>query len=190
MAQPAHRVNYSLEDYLTLEASSTVKHEFLDGQIYGIAGGTPEHAALKGAITGLLFAQLRGGSCRLYDADLRVRVQQTGLLTYPDVTVVCGPLERDTSDGNAILNPTLLIEVTSKSTAEYDRGDKLEHYKQIASLREYLLVSHAERSVELWRREADGTWTHSTLRSGQTVEVRSLATTLAVNDVYEAAGVL
>lgn len=188
-------MNYSLEDYLTLEASSSVKHEFLDGQIYGMAGGTPEHAALKAAITGLLFAQLRGSTCRPYDADLRVRVQHTGLLTYPDVTIVCGPLERDAQDGNAILNPTLLIEVTSPnseeySTEEYDRGDKFEHYQRIASLREYLPVSHSERALESWHRNADGTWTRVVASSGETVKLRSLGTSLAVNDVYDAAGVL
>lgn len=95
MTSPAHRIQYSWEDYLALEASSNVKHEFLEGQIYGVAGGTPEHAALKAAVTGLLFAQIRGSRCRAHDADLRVRVLGTGLATYPDVTVVCGPSERD-----------------------------------------------------------------------------------------------
>ena len=125
---PAHNIRYSWADYLALEESSNVKHEFLGGQIYGIAGGTPEHAALKAAITGLLFAQLRGGRCRLHDADLRVRVPETGLATYPDVTVACGPLERHPQDQDAVTNPTLIVEVLSRSTADYDRGDKFEHY--------------------------------------------------------------
>jgi Uma2 family endonuclease len=189
MAEPAHRVNYSLADYLALEESSSVKHEFLDGQIYGMAGGTPEHAALKAAVTGLLFSQLKGTSCRLYDADLRVRVQQTGLLTYPDVTVACGPLERDAGDANAIVNPRLLVEVTSRSTEEYDRGDKFEHYKRIPSLREYLLVSHSSCTIELWRREADGAWSQLNAGAGEAMELRSVGATLTVDELYAAAGI-
>ena len=108
---PAHRIHYTYAEYLTLEASSNVKHEYLDGQIYAMAGGTPEHAALAAAVIGLLFPELRRGRCRAYDADLRVRVPSTGLATYPDVTVVCGPLERDAEDGQAVTNPTLIVEV-------------------------------------------------------------------------------
>lgn len=189
MAQPAHSVNYSLEDYVALEDSSSVKHEFLEGQIYAMAGGTPEHAALKAAVTGLLFAHLKGGNCRLYDADLRVKVQQTGLLTYPDVTVACSALERDAQDPNAILNPTLLIEVTSRSTEEYDRGDKFEHYKHIPTLKEYLLVSHKERSLDLWRRETNGSWSRTNVGTGQTVMLASVGANLAVDEIFDSAGV-
>jgi Uma2 family endonuclease len=121
MSSPAHRTRYSWAEYLALEASSNVKHEFLDGQIYGMAGGTPEHAALAAATIGILFGQLRGGPCRVYDADLRIRVLATSLATYPDAAVVCGPLERDPADPDGVTNPTLLVEVLSSSTEEYDR---------------------------------------------------------------------
>src|SRR5882724_4370998 len=102
MATPAHRIQYTNDEYLALEASSNVKHEYWDGQIYAMAGGTPEHAALAAAVIGLLFPQLRAGRCRAHDADLRVRVAATGLSTYPDVTVVCGPRERDPKDELAV----------------------------------------------------------------------------------------
>ena len=94
MSARAPRHHYSFEDYLALEEMAGVRHEFFDGEIYGMAGGTPEHAAMAGAITGLLGAQLAGKPCRVYSSDLRVRVLETGLATYPDVTVVCGPSER------------------------------------------------------------------------------------------------
>src|SRR5882724_10074423 len=100
MPAPLHKINYAYAEYVALEASSNVKHEFLGGQIYGMAGGTPEHAALAAAVIGLLFGQLRGGRCRVYDADLRVRTL-SGLTTYPDVTVICGPSERDETDSQA-----------------------------------------------------------------------------------------
>jgi Uma2 family endonuclease len=187
MTSPAHHIQYSWEDYLALEASSNVKHEFLEGQIYGMAGGTPEHAALKAAVTGLLFSQIRGSRCRAHDADLRVRVLGTGLATYPDVTVVCGQSERDPSDANAVTNPTLVVEVLSPSTEEYDRGDKFEHYKRIAALRQYVLVSHREREIEVWSRSSGNEWTRVVARASGRVVLESIGAELAVDEVYDAA---
>ncbi|HWZ92789.1 MAG TPA: Uma2 family endonuclease [Polyangiaceae bacterium] len=187
MTAPAHNIHYSWADYLALERSSNVKHEFLDGQIYGMAGGTPEHAALKAAVTGLLFAQIRGGRCRLHDSDLRVRVPETGLATYPDVTVVCGPLERHPEDHDAVTNPTVIVEVLSNSTADYDRGDKFEHYKRLTSLREYVLVSHLERALEVWSRNNSGEWVPTVSRGGERASLESIGAELDVTDVYGSA---
>ncbi|WP_437279071.1 Uma2 family endonuclease [Sorangium sp. So ce375] len=184
---PAHHFHTTYAEYLALEASSNVKHEYLDGQIYAMAGGTPEHAALAAAVIGLLFPELRRGRCRAYDADLRVRVPSTGLATYPDVTVVCGPLERDAQDEQAATNPTLIVEVLSRSTEEYDRGDKLEHYKSLASLRQYVLVSHRERSVEVWTRDADGGFTPVIAREGDVALLASIGARIDVRELYEAA---
>jgi Uma2 family endonuclease len=185
MTAPAHRIRYTYAEYLALEDSSNVKHEFLDGQIYALAGGTPEHAALAASVIGLLFAGLRGGRCRTYDADLRVRTP-TGLSTYPDVTVVCGPTERDRGDGQAVTNPTLIVEVLSRSTEEYDRGDKFEHYRSMPSLEQYVLVSHRERRLEIWTRTADG-WTSASAGEGDVAPLASIGTSLAVHDIYDAA---
>lgn len=186
MLLPAHAVHYSYADYLALEASCNVKHEFLDGQIYGMAGGTPEHAALKAAVTGLLFPQIRGGRCRAHDADLRVRVLGTGLATYPDVTVVCGSRERDPADDNAVTNPTLIVEVLSTSTEEYDRGDKFEHYRRITSLRQYVLVSHHQREIEVWTRGKSDEWAKAVFREGERAALGSVGAELDVTEVYEA----
>lgn len=187
MTAPAHHICYSWADYLALEGSSNVKHEFLDGQIYGIAGGTPKHAALKAAVTGLLFAQIRGRRCRALDANLRVRVPETGLATYPDVTVACGPWQRHPEDHDAVTNPTLIVEVLSKSTADYDRGDKFEHYKRLASLRQYLLVSHQEREIEVWSRDGANEWTRVVSRAGERANLESIGAELEVAEVYDAA---
>lgn len=187
MVAPAHRIHYTYAEYLALEASSNVKHEYLDGQIYAMAGGTPEHAALAAAVIGLLFPELRRGRCRAYDADLRVRVPSTGLATYPDVTVVCGPLERDAEDEHAVTNPTLIVEVLSRSTEEYDRGDKFEHYKGLASLRQYVLVSHRERRLEVWTRDADGGFTCAVARDGDVLHLASIDARLDVRELYDAA---
>lgn len=184
---PAHRIHYTRADYLAFEASSNVKHEFLDGQIYGMAGGTPEHAALAAAVIGVLFAQLRGGRCRAHDAELRIRVRETGLATYPDVAVVCGPRERDPDDEDAVTNPTVLFEVLSRSTEDYDRGDKFEHYKRIPSLKHYVLVSQLERQVEVWARDTDGVWTRTVHHDGERPLLPAIAAELDVRELYEAA---
>ena len=184
---PAHLIRYTWAEYLALEASSNVKHEFLGGQIYAMAGGTPEHAALAATVIGLLFPQLRDGRCRAHDADLRVRVRETGLATYPDVTVVCGKRERDPDDAQAVTNPTLIVEVLSRSTEEYDRGDKFEHYKRLASLREYVLVSHREHIVEVWTRGSDDTWTKSVSGDGAVARLGSIDAHLDVSELYASA---
>jgi Uma2 family endonuclease len=187
MSVSAHRTHYTLAEYLAFEASSNVKHEYVDGQIYAMAGGTPEHAALAATIIGLLFGQLRAGRCRALDADLRVRVPATGLLTYPDVTVVCGQREVDAEDRFAVTNPTLIVEVLSTSTEEYDRGEKFEHYKRLPSLREYVLVSHRERRIEVWKRSDLDGWTLRTAGDGEEVALASIGATLEVRELYDAA---
>ena len=187
MAAPGHRLDYTYADYLAFEASSNVKHEFLDGQIYAMAGGTPDHAGLAAAVIGLLFPQLRQGRCRALDADLRVRVPATGLTTYPDVTVVCGPRERDAKDPLAVTNPTLLVEVLSRSTETYDRGEKFEHYKGFSSLRQYVLVSCRERSVEVWTRDVGDGWTSIVAQEGDVAHLASVGARLDVRELYDAA---
>lgn len=184
MSAPLHQINYTYADYLALEASSNVKHEFLGGQIYAMAGGTPEHAAMAAAVIGLLFAQIRGGRCRAYDADLRVRTP-SGLATYPDVTVICGPIERDAGDPQAVTNPALIVEVLSRSTEEYDAGDKFEHYKTLGSLQQYVLVSYRERSVDVWTRGEDAAWHKSVVREGETAHL-AIDARLDVRELYEA----
>lgn len=186
MAGLAHRLNYTYAEYLAFETSSNVKHEFLDGQISAMAGGTPEHAALGAAVIGLLFPELRKGRCRAHDADLRVRVP-TGLTTYPDITVVCGPRELDGKDPQAVTNPTLLIEVLSRSTEEYDRGDKFEHYKSLASLRQYVLVAYQGRSLEIWSRDADDGWSVVIAHEGDVADLVSVGARLDVRELYDSA---
>jgi Uma2 family endonuclease len=185
MRASLHQVKYTYAEYVAFEASSNVKHEFLDGQIYAMAGGTPEHAALATAFSGQLYAQLRGGECRAYDSDLRVRTP-SGLTTYPDVTVFCGPSERDETDPLAVTNPALIVEVLSRSTAEYDAGDKFEHYKSLSSLRQYVLVSHRERSVEVWTRGGDAGWRKALVRDGEIADL-VIDARLDVRELYEAA---
>jgi Uma2 family endonuclease len=151
-----------------------------------MAGGTPAHAALASAITGQLYAQLRGGPCRSYSSDLRVRVLATGLATYPDVTVVCGPSTFDPDDANTVINPTFVVEVLSP--ADYDRTEKLDHYRRIPALAQVVLVSHDERRIDVWTRGDGDAWTHAEARDGAVAQLQSIRARLDVREVYESAG--
>ena len=188
MAKPVPFHRYAFTEYLAIEEVAGVKHEYLDGEIYAMAGGTPEHAALAAAVTTALGEQLRGGPCRVYSSDLRVRILATGLATYPDVTVVCGPTERDPESATHVTNPRVVVEVLSDGTEAYDRGEKLEHYKQVPSLAAVVLVSHRNRCIDVWSRGA-AVWEVMTFRSGQTAPIPSLDCCLDVDAVYHAAGV-
>lgn len=181
MVSLATRPRYSLTEYLLVEQLSPIKHEFLDGEIFAMAGGTPEHAMICANVIATLHRQLLDGPCRVYSSDLRVRVQATGLLTYPDASVVCGPRESDPLDPNSIVNPTLLVEVLSPSTADYDRNGKLEHYRTIPSLRELVLVDHAQQLLQVWRRGHDGLLEH---RSAAPLVLASVSASLTLADVY------
>lgn len=179
----ARRLHHTYEDYLRLEQESAVKHEYCDGEIFAMAGGTPEHGLLSAEVISLIRAQLREG-CRVMTSDVRVRIEASDLSTYPDATVVCGPLQRSAKDEHAVVNPVLLVEVTSASTEDYYRGEKLSHYKQLPSLRTVLLVSHKARRVTVVQRSGD-TWGPPTeFRSSETVACAEPALSIAVDRLY------
>lgn len=175
-------MRHSYREYLELLERSSVKLEFCDGEIYAMAGGTPTHADLGASATRLLGNALLG-RCRVSSSDLKVRVEDTDLTTFPDVTVVCGERRTAAIDRNAVINPTLLVEVTSSSTEAYDRGEKLSHYKQIPSLTAVLIISHRRRQVTVLERAAKG-WEQREARAGETVVVDALELTLSVDELY------
>ena len=182
MVAPAHH-RFSFDDYLRVEEDSIVRHEFLDGRIWAMAGGSPAHARTCANIIALLNTALADRRCSVFTTDLRIRVRATGLATYPDVSVTCGRVELDPADPrrHTALNPSLLVEVLSPSTEDYDRGDKLAHYQQIDSLDEVMLVDHAERKVTVWRR-SEGSW-HASEHTDGNVPL-AIGCTLAVEAVY------
>lgn len=179
------RQRFTFGEYAELEETSTVRHEFLDGQVWAMAGGSPEHAAIAANVVALLHGQLRGRPCRVYTSDLRVRVAETGLGTYPDVTVICGRVETDAADPRqrTALNPQVVVEVLSPCTEDYDRGEKLAHYKRIPSLQEVVLIAHDEPRLEIWRRTAEG-WTVDVARGVASPVLASLGCALDLVEVY------
>jgi Uma2 family endonuclease len=182
MTTSVRRVHYSYAEYLALEDDAATRHEYLDGEIYAMAGGSPDHAALAAAVIGALSRTLPP-ACRAFTSDLRVRIVATGLSTYPDAAVVCGPSLRASDDPLAVVNPVLLVEVTSPSTEEYDRGEKLRHYQAIPSLREVVVVSHRSRELTVHRRDGDR-WVARTYGAGDTVELLGGGMRVPVDEVY------
>lgn len=185
-AFPLHR--YTYQDYVWLEEESSTRHEFLAGEIVAMAGGTPEHAAMAAEIIGQLREQLRGGPCKVFTSDLGVRVLHTGLATYPDASVVCGRAERDPGKKTNVTNPRLLVEVTSDSTEDYDRGEKLTHYQQIPSLAAVVIVSHRRPQIEVWQRAAGSeSWQRTEAGAGGQAHVAALGCRLDVDTIWQAA---
>jgi Uma2 family endonuclease len=184
MSRVAEVASMTYDEYVAAEAASECKHEWLRGEVFAMAGGTPEHAGLAAGMITQLGAVLRDRPCRVFSADLRVKVQATGLATYPDISVVCGKLETASDDAQAITNPTVLVEVLSDSTEAYDRGEKFAHYRRIPSLREYILVSQRERRIEVHRLNASGHWELHEAGAGESIELTSLGCRLAVDEVY------
>lgn len=180
----ARRYRHDYADYLRLEAESPLKLEFSDGEVFAMAGGTPEHAALAMQIVRLVSPQL-GADCRVFSSDLKVWIAATELATYPDLTIVCGPLARAAHDPNAVTNPSVIVEVTSRSTEDYDRGSKLSQYKQCPSVRAIAVVSHRQELVTVSQRESSA-WRATEFRPG---EIAQLTPELRL-DVKELYGVL
>ena len=186
-ASPQSHHDYTFADYLAVERDSEIKHEFDAGDILAMSGGTARHSALAVKIATALETTRRPG-CTVFQSDMRVRIPATGRATYPDASMVCGPLEYDSEDAahTTITNPVLLVEVLSVTTEKGDRGNKWLHYQRIPSLQEYVLVSQEPR-IEVFRRTSTGTWEYSevhegsvALTSGPTLDLAALYADLPV----------
>jgi Uma2 family endonuclease len=178
-----HRYTYA--DYVAVEMTSSGKHEFLDGEIYAMAGGSEEHSALAAEVVRALGNTVGDRPCRVHTSDLRIYVETVGLATFPDASVICGPLQQhEPSPTATALNPMILVEVTSDSSEDYDSGPKLEYYRTIPTLREYVIVSHRERRITVHLRDAASAWVTRAASSGGRVEIPSLNAELVVDEVY------
>lgn len=179
----AKRLHYTYEEYLRSLEQSDIKLEYCDGVIYAMAGGSVAHASLGAAAIALLKRVLPPG-CQVFTSDLKIRVESSDLSTFPDVSVVCGTVQTSSIDSQAVINPTLLVEVTSPSTEDYDRGDKLSHYKQLPSLKSVLFISHRSELVSVVSRSPSG-WEPRDFRAGEVVEIAQMGVTFPVSEIYE-----
>ncbi len=183
-AQPAPF--YTPEQYLEQEERAEFKSEYLSGQIFAMAGGSPEHSAIGNNIGGEMRSLLRGTPCAVFNSGLRVTVMQSGLMTHPDVTVVCGEQHRHPLDKNSIINPMVLFEVLSPTTEAYDWGAKWALYRHLDSLREYILISQDKPLVEQYVRQDDGSWKFTAAEGLEaSLWLPSLGCTLSLAEVYD-----
>ena len=175
------------EDYLRLESDAVDKHEWIDGRVLSMAGGSFGHSLATSNVIRCVGNKLVGKPCRTLDSNIRVRVATGGLYTYPDVTVVCGEPQFDTLDrsGGTLLNPRVIVEVLSPSTEAYDRGEKFRRYRLIESLDEYVLISQTEAVIEVFTKQSDGAWQLSTFEGADAVaRLGSIQIDLPLREIY------
>ncbi len=176
----------SAADYLAWERDQPSKHEFHLGEVFAMAGGSPRHNGLSAAAIVELHTALRGKRCRALSSDQRISAKEGERYVYADAVVVCGGVETEPGTTDVLANPSILVEVLSRSTQAYDRGDKWEAYQRLASLTDYLLVAQASVRIEHYRREPDGSWRYRVIEAGGTVALSNGAT-LAADAIYEGA---
>lgn len=182
-AQPKRLI--TPEEYLAIERDVEAKHEFYRGEMFAMGGASREHNLITGNVGAALHAQLANRPCEAYQNDMRVRVSTTGLYTYPDVVVTCEKPRFEDDKFDTLLNPQSIVEVLSESTEKYDRGKKFELYRQIESLREYVLVSQDRAHIEVFARDGDGPWKLSEATGlGAAIDLPAIGASLALADVY------
>jgi Uma2 family endonuclease len=181
--QAAIKPTISREEYLEMEKHSEIKHEFFQGEIFAMSGGTFNHARIGRNIVSALLTRLRGKPCEPMNSDMRVQTP-SGLDTYPDVSVFCGQAELADKQ-HSLLNPVAIFEVLSPSTRSYDRGDKFAHYRTLDSLRDYVLVDAERLAVEHFRRADNGEWVlHEYREAADCLPLPAIAVELPLAEMY------
>ena len=176
----------SPEAYLAYERQANHKSEYVNGTIVAMVGASEKHNLIVWNLLGILYNQMRGRSCKAYGNDMRVKVEETGLYTYPDVVAICGEARFEDEQQDTLVNPGVLIEVLSPSTEACDRGAKFAHYRSIETLREYVLIAQDTSRVELYERQADNRWLLTDARHVRDViQLPSIDCILRLSEVYE-----
>lgn len=178
----ARLTSLSADGYLEGELKSDIRHEYVDGEVYAMAGAGEAHNLIAGNVFSRLRGAARGGPCRVFISDMKVRVAEWNAFYYPDILVVC-----DSSDTHTYFkeSPCLIVEVLSPSTEAIDRREKLLAYRTLDSLREYVLIAQDKRRIEVYRRGDDGAWSLETLTEGDPLHLECIAATLSLDEVYE-----
>ncbi len=183
--QTATKQLMTVPEYLEFERASDAKHEFLDGEVFSMAGGTEMHSLLAGNLIRELGNRLKGRPCRVHTSDLRLKIEATGYHAYPDVQVVCGGARFADDHRDVLLNPRLIIEVLSPSTSSWDRGGKFWHYRHVPSFEEYILVSQDAWLIEHHTRQPNGGWLLETVSGPDGfLRLSSIATEIPLTDIY------
>ncbi len=171
------------EEYFIWEEQQLLRHEYFNGEVYAMSGGTQNHGRVASNIIFILKGHLRGGGCQVGNSDCRVNIFETKDYVYPDVSVTCD--DRDRTAIQAIQYPCLIIEVLSPSTANYDRGDKFRLYRRNPSLQDYVLVDAEKIAIDLYRKNDRGNWEIFNCQSGDNIDLQSIGLSFAIESVYE-----
>jgi Uma2 family endonuclease len=175
---------WMVEQYLELERTSEIKHEYLDGYVFAMTGASRNHNLIAAAVMGIFYVQLRGRPGNIYTSDQRVKAGR--LYAYPDISVVCGTPEFTGETPDTLANPTLLIKVLSPSTEKSDRGKTFQYYRELDSLQEYVLIAQDSYRIEHYVRQENGPWLfNDAVGADATLELASIGCTLSLADVYE-----
>lgn len=172
-------------EYLSAERGAEYKSEYINGQVYALAGASRVHNLIAGNVFGELRAQLRGRPCEVYVNEMRVKVHSTGMYTYPDVVGLCETPRFEDDEVDTLLNPAVIIEVLSPSTESYDRGGKFAHYRRLDSLREYVLIAQDVRRIDHFRRDGDAWVLTEVSGPGSALVIATLGCTLDLADIYD-----
>lgn len=179
------KTRYSSAEYLELERQAETRHEYVDGEIYEMAGASQRHNRISVNMVRLLDNQLLERDCNVYGSDMRVKITATEKYTYPDVVAVCGEEFFEDKNEDTLLNPMLIVEVLSKSTEAYDRGGKFEYYQTIESFQEYVLIAQEPFRVEQFVRKDTSIWTYFEFRKpDDVVKLNSINCELSLKDIY------
>lgn len=182
MGRPAHQPTFTADDYLAWEPAQLDRHEYLDGEVFAMAGAEDRHVTVSMNIAFALRQHLSGSPCRTYISDMRLHVAAANSYFYPDVLVTCSAL--DLANALVKTEPKLIIEVLSPSTAAYDRGLKFSHYRSLASLEEYVLIDLDTRNTDGYRKGADGLWVLHPFARGESVSLASVALELSAAQLF------
>ena len=174
---------FSPEEYFAWEEQQLEKHEYLNGEVYAMTGGSLNHSAIAVNFVSLLLVHLRGGGCRVLNSDARVNVLESSDYIYPDVSVTCD--QRDRHNTQSISHPCLIVEVLSPSTELYDRTKKFKLYQRSSALKDYVMVSSTEVEIDLYRKDDQGEWRIISYGSGDSIELKSINLTFAIEQLFE-----
>ncbi len=173
----------SAKDYLAIEELSSIKHEYIDGQVYAMAGASDAHITISLNLASILRNHLRGTGCRVYIADMKARIDTANIFYYPDVMVTCDP--RDREFVNYKKYPCLIVEVLSESTEAFDRGDKFVDYQKLETLQEYVLISQKQPRLDCFRRNPEGLWVLQFYFPGSEIHLASIDFRTSIDNLYE-----
>lgn len=179
--------NVSIAEYIAIEQAEDSRYEYHDGKIFAMAGGTVEHGLISGNVYGEIKFALRNNksNCTVLNSEVKLHIAASNKFVYPDVMVVCDELERSSIEENAIVNPVVIIEVLSKSTESYDRGDKFFAYRQIPTLKEYILIDQYQAQVDIYERQADLWKITRKDQPSDHIKINALGITISMANIYE-----